>query len=159
MIKKITLTLVIAVSLVTAFVGCSSDVSSEEQQNFNHSYNINPPSWLVGHHWEDSSIPERYEYIMFRSDNIIEESTDWKHHYEIITSIYSQDFVPSAKFYEKSNTATYYEAEQIINNKLERNIKVEKISNTSIKVTLTYYWEDSFDSGSETLINTYKKID
>lgn len=169
MIKKITLTLVIAVSLVTAFVGCSSDDSSEEQQNFNHSYNINPPSWLHGK-WEyrdegneDPNHPGSFTICsdisrtnftkddIYQLDEFTNGSMSWKDFFDYLGG--NLEDQENIKFYDKSVSSTYYEAERITNHQFYGNInlKVEKISNTSIRVTI-------IDSNGRPCTNVLHKI-
>jgi uncharacterized protein YcfL len=156
MIKKITILALVVLSTTTAFVGCSSDDnSSQEQQNSNFSYNINPPTWLHGS-WEWLGDGQSH-YFMFRADNISTEglTSNWKDAYQSLSSPNSPHLEKSAKFYDKSISASYYEAEYTVNGKISDNIKIEKITNTSIKITYTYYYEDSTGSGSQTSTEIY----
>lgn len=136
MIKKITFVMLVVLSTSTPFVSCSSDDVPEQNQT--SSYSINPPTWLHGN-WKNS---DGYQFT-FTSDDIRFSDMDlgsWK----FLSNSWKQTINNNkSKFYDKSKTETYYEAEYLYyEGFLDSNIKVNKTGNNSIAIEYTYFEDD-----------------
>lgn len=136
MFKKITIVLVV-LSTSTTFVSCSSSDDLTEQ-NQNSQYDINPPTWLQGN-WKNSDGDQ----FTFTSDDIRFSNMDlgsWK----FLSNSWKQTINNNkSKFYDKSKTETYYEAEYLYyEGFLDSNIKVNKTGNNSIAIKYTYFEDD-----------------
>src|SRR5690606_23790397 len=113
--------LFIAISSTTTFVSCSSSDDNTEQ-NQNSQYNINPPNWLYGN-WKNSDGNQ----FTFTPDDIQFSDMDggsWKFLYNSWKQSINNN---KSKFYDKSKTEDYYEAEYFYyEGFLDSNIKVSK---------------------------------
>lgn len=149
MIKKITLYALVLLSTTTTFVACSSSDDATEQTK-NSSYNINPPTWLHGT-WKNANGDQ----FAFNVDDIQFSDMDggsWKFLYNSWNQSINNN---KSKFYDKSKTETYYEAEYFYyEGFLDSNIKVNKTGTNSITVKYTYYEND----GSVINVENYSLI-
>lgn len=136
MSKKIALISLVVLSTSTTFIGCSSDDGSQQNQII--SYNINPPNWLQGN-WNN---PDGDQFT-FTTDDIKFSEMDggsWKFLYKSWEQTINDN---KSKFYEKSKTESFYEAEyHYYEGFLDSNIKVNKTGTNSITVKYTYYEDD-----------------
>jgi len=137
MFKKIILVLFIAISSTTTFVSCSSSDDNTEQ-NQNSQYNINPPNWLYGN-WKNSDGNQ----FTFTPDDIQFSDMDggsWKFLYNSWKQSINNN---KSKFYDKSKTEDYYEAEYFYyEGFLDSNIKVSKTGSNTITIIYTFYEDD-----------------
>ncbi|MEG1388635.1 MAG: hypothetical protein RSC72_15405 [Algoriella sp.] len=136
MFKKITLISLVVFSTSTTFVSCSSD--DESQQNQNSSYNVNPPDWVQGT-WKNSNNDQ----FTFTSDDIQYSDADggsWKFLHNSWQQTINNN---KSKFYDKTKTDNYYEAEyHYYEGFLDTNIKVNKTGTNAITVKYTYFGDD-----------------
>lgn len=137
MIKKTTRLLLIILTITTTFIACSSSDDATEQAQ-NSSYNINPPDWLQGN-WTNANDDQ----FTFTVNDIKFSEMDggsWKFLYNSWNQTVNYN---KSKFYDKSKTETYYEAEYLYyEGFLDSNIKVNKTGTNSITVKYTYYEDD-----------------
>jgi len=137
MIKKITILALVVLSTTSTFVACSSSDDATEQTQNSH-YNINPPNWLYGT-WKNSNGNQ----FTFSADDIQfsdMEGGSWKFLYNSWKQTINDN---KSKFYEKSKTESFYEAEYLYyEGFLDSNIKVNKTGTNSITVKYTYYEDD-----------------
>ena len=137
MFRKITLLLMVVLSTSTTFVACSSSDDATEQSQ-NSSYNINPPNWLYGT-WRNSNGDQ----FTFSVDDIQYSDMDggsWKFLYNAWKQTIDNN---KSKFYDKSKTDNYYEAEYLYyGGFLDSNIKVNNTGNNTITIKYTFFEDD-----------------
>lgn len=136
MLKKITLIALVVLSTTPTFISCSSDDKTEQPQN--SQYNVNPPDWLQGS-WKNSN----HDQFTFTADDIQFSDMDlgsWKFLYNSWKQTINNN---ASKFYDKSKTENYYEAEYVYyEGFLDTNIKVNKTGTNTITIKYTYFEDD-----------------
>lgn len=137
MIKKITLLALVVLSTTPIFVACSSSDDSTEQ-NQNSQYKIAPPNWLHGT-WKNSNG----DLFTFTVDDIQFSDMNggsWKFLYNSWKQTINNN---KSKFYDKSKSENYYEAEYFYyEGFLDSNIEVNKTGTNTITIKYTYYEDD-----------------
>lgn len=137
MIKKVTLLVLVVFSTSVTFLSCSTDDDSSEQSK-QTSYAISPPTWLQGT-WKNSNDDQ----FTFTTDDIQFsdiEGGSWKFLHNTWKQTINNN---KSKFYDKSKTDNYYEAEFLYyEGFLDTNIKVNKTATNTIAVTYTFFEDD-----------------
>lgn len=137
MFRKITLLALVVLSTTSTFIACSSNDDTTEQTQ-NSQYNINPPNWLHGN-WENAESDQ----FTFTADDIQFSDMDggsWKFLYNSWKQSINNN---KSKFYDKSKTEYYYEAEYFYyEGLLDSNIKVNKTGSNTISIKYTFFDDD-----------------